>query len=561
MKILVSRPDKIGDVILALHGVKQLKKCLPNVQIYMHISEYTRPLVENIKFIDGIVSLDEDIGPYKFDYVVDLRAKQGNALKYFFSNAKKRIGNAARWFGVLYSKSRYLRRSHADLNEAEYNWQLLSLVDSTLRHSRLYESLEIEDFKNITAFDSYSGQIVLMPSVTVSAKGWSLDNWLSLSNQLAENFKDKNISILLGPAENSLEAELRAGIKFDNIKIEKPKDLKAAIGFLKVASFYIGTSTGITHLAAACGLKGIALYPEARSMHPNRWLPFNCKMHTVSLDRNPAPQDLLQIVSGQEIPKLNPLHREKVSAFVICLNEERNINRALRSLSWCDEIVLVDSGSKDKTLELAAKYTDKIIYNAWPGHSAQKQFALEHCTNNWILNIDADEEVSMELKSEIEKILRSPEQAAEGYNICRLIYYLQRWWDKGGWYPEYRLRFFQRKFTHWGGVNPHEKALVDGKVKKIKGFIYHYTYRDMNHQVQALQKHAQIAAESLYRQSCKARVFNLLLNPAFRFFKFYILKRGFLEGLPGLTVAVLESYYTYLKYLTLWQLQKKGKAV
>lgn len=559
MKILISRPDKIGDVVLALHGVKQLKKSLPEVQIYMHISEYTRPLVENIKFIDGIVGLDEDLSPYKFDFVVDLRAKQGHAIKYFFSNAKKRIGNAARWFGILYNKSRYLRRSHADLNEAEYNWQLISLVDSTLRHSRLYENLDYDDFREIIPFNKYNGHIVLMPSVTVSAKGWSLENWGNLANLLADKFKDKTIAFLLGPAEKSLEDKLKTYLTSENIKIECPSDLKESLGFLKSASAYVGTSTGITHLASACGLKGAALYPEARSMHPSRWLPFNTKLATISLDRNPTPQDLLNILSGEYIAKLNPLHRQKLSAFVICLNEERNIKRALRSLSWCDEILLVDSGSKDKTLQIASEYTDKIIYNPWPGHSAQKQFALERCTHDWVLNIDADEEVSMELKSEIEKILRSPQAECEGYNICRLIYYLQRWWDKGGWYPEYRLRFFQRKYTCWGGVNPHEKAIVSGKVKRLKGFIYHYTYRDMNHQVQALQKHAQIAAESLHRQSCRARVFNLLLNPAFRFFKFYILKKGFLEGLPGLTVAVLESYYTYLKYLTLWQLQKKGK--
>ena len=149
MKVLISRPDKIGDVILALQGAKQLKEYCPDVQVYMHVAEYTRSLVENVSYLDGVVGWDEDLKPYQFDAVVDLMAKFANARKYYSAGIPVRIGNSARWFCFLYNRTSYVRRSRGLQNEAEYNWKLISLLDARLHNTRLRESLSLEDYKEI----------------------------------------------------------------------------------------------------------------------------------------------------------------------------------------------------------------------------------------------------------------------------------------------------------------------------------------------------------------------------------------------------------------------------
>jgi glycosyltransferase involved in cell wall biosynthesis len=281
----------------------------------------------------------------------------------------------------------------------------------------------------------------------------------------------------------------------------------------------------------------------------------------VSLTRKPRAKDIYNYLLGQGDPRLNPLARTEVSAFVVCKNEERNIRRCLSSLAWCDEIVLVDSGSTDKTLDIAREFTDKIYFREWTGHSEQKQFALEKCTKEWVLNIDADEEVSPELRGHIEQVLSRPDDTrrrVSGYEVNRLVYFLNKWWEHGGWYPEYRLRFFQREKARWGGVNPHEKAVVRGRVRRIHGHLHHFTYQDIPHQIRSLNDHSTLSARCLHQEGVKVHLWNILLNPPFRFVKFYILKRGFREGFPGFMVAFIEAMYTFLKYVKLWELQRLG---
>jgi len=220
---------------------------------------------------------------------------------------------------------------------------------------------------------------------------------------------------------------------------------------------------------------------------------------------------------------------------------------------------VVDSGSTDSTVDICREYTDRIFYRKWNGHSQQKQFALEQCHGEWVINIDADEEVSTELKSQILRILALPPKIRneiKGYEVCRMVFFLGRWWDHGGWYPEYRMRFFQRRYARWGGVNPHEKALVQGRTKRIKGVIYHYTYSGIPHQIECLNRHSSNSAKYLYLSGKRTCFANILLNPAFRFFKFYALKRGYREGRIGFIVGCIEACYTFLKYVKLWEMQR-----
>lgn len=245
------------------------------------------------------------------------------------------------------------------------------------------------------------------------------------------------------------------------------------------------------------------------------------------------------------------------------MNEEQNIRRCLESVKWCDEIVVVDSGSTDETLSICREYTDRIFERSWPGFVEQKRFALGQCTHEWALNIDADEEVSPELRDEmIEMLSADMKQQIEhsGFYLLRVVFYLNRWWRKGGWYPEYRLRFFRRKATSWGGEDPHEKALVTGRTMRLKNELRHYTYADMSQHARSLNMLSSVAAASMHARGESSTLLQMVLNPLFRFFKFYVLKKGFLEGLPGFIVALLEGHYVFLKYVKLWELERNPES-
>ena len=247
-----------------------------------------------------------------------------------------------------------------------------------------------------------------------------------------------------------------------------------------------------------------------------------------------------------------------ISAFVVCKNEDFQIRRCLESLRWCSEIIVVDSGSTDKTLEICKEYTSKVFHRDWTGYVDQKAFALEKCCGEWILNIDADEEISPALKEEIIEALSSPSVGnINGFYLSRVVFYLGRWWRQGGWYPEYRLRLCRRAATTWGGDDPHEKAIVTGETRRLKGELHHYTYADIRDHVARLNGYSSSAAMSLHVKGKTASLSDILLRPLFRFFKFYIARRGYRDGFPGFLVAILESHYVFLKYVKLWELGRR----
>jgi glycosyltransferase involved in cell wall biosynthesis len=252
-----------------------------------------------------------------------------------------------------------------------------------------------------------------------------------------------------------------------------------------------------------------------------------------------------------------------ISAFIICQNEERQILRCLKSIAWCDEIIVVDSGSTDNTLQICRDFAAsfpkdvKITYQAWSGYVAQKRFALSLCTGRWVLNLDADEEVSPLLAREIQALIRSDANIRLSYNgfyLNRVIFFLNRWWRKGAWYPEYRLRLCRREATTWGGRDPHEKASVTGKTSRCKGELYHYSFTDLSDYIRRVTTLALTAANTMHERGERSSLFKLLGRPLARFFKFFVVKRGFREGRAGLMVALIESFSVLVKYAKLWEL-------
>ena len=248
-----------------------------------------------------------------------------------------------------------------------------------------------------------------------------------------------------------------------------------------------------------------------------------------------------------------------LSVCIIAFNEEDNIRECLESVKWADEIVVVDSNSADRTVEIARKYTDRVIQRPWPGHVEQKNFALEQASCDWVLSIDADERVSPELAAEIRDAIHTGDRPQTGYTVPRKTYYLGRWITHGGWYPARKLRLVRRGAAQWRGINPHDHLYAEGPAGTLKGDLYHYTYRDISDHLATIDKFTTIAGGEMYARSRRHALSHMLLNPPAKFIKMYFLRLGFMDGLPGFVVAVLSSYYVFLKYAKLWELQHAGK--
>ena len=183
-----------------------------------------------------------------------------------------------------------------------------------------------------------------------------------------------------------------------------------------------------------------------------------------------------------------------VSAIVVCYNEEERIGECLESLRWCDEIVVVDSFSTDRTPEICRRFTDRFIQREWAGYRDQKAFAHSQATGEWVLLADADERVTPELREEIQFCLAEDNGTYAGYAVPRLVHYLDRWWRRGGWYPDYDVRLFRRDSATWGGADPHEKILVNGKIRRLKNPLNHYSYRNIEDHVRRINRFTSIAS-------------------------------------------------------------------
>lgn len=248
----------------------------------------------------------------------------------------------------------------------------------------------------------------------------------------------------------------------------------------------------------------------------------------------------------------------KISATVITFNEEANIAAALESLSWADEIIVVDSESTDRTVEIARRFTDKVFVRPWPGYSAQKSFAAEQGSNDWVFNLDADERVSDRLAVEIERLKASASISASGFEIPRLTYYLGRWIRHSGWYPDYKLRLYNRTAGGWRGDYVHESVQVTGRVEKLAGEILHYTVRNSSDHHLRIDRYTTLAARERFERGKRANAISILLSPVAAFLRSYIFKRGFLDGTQGLAISIFAAHYVFLKNLKLWEMERES---
>src|SRR5579863_4426326 len=237
----------------------------------------------------------------------------------------------------------------------------------------------------------------------------------------------------------------------------------------------------------------------------------------------------------------------KISATIITFNEERNIPRVLESLRCCDEIVVVDSGSTDRTVEIAAKLGARVVESPWRGYAGQKNFASEHCSNDWVLSLDADESLSEALEGEIWQIKKNGPRF-DAYTMPRLAQYLGRWILHSGWYPDRKVRLFDRRKARWVGDYVHESVKVNGRVGELHSNILHFTCDSLSEHLKTMDRYTTLAAEQLLATGEKVTWGRLVLEPPWTFFQTYVLKLGFLDGVEGLAIANMAALYNFLKY-------------
>lgn len=245
--------------------------------------------------------------------------------------------------------------------------------------------------------------------------------------------------------------------------------------------------------------------------------------------------------------------RRRVSACIITRDEATNIADCIRSVSFADEVVVVDSGSTDRTCELARELGARVIDQEFLGHVRQKQLAIDSATHDWVFCIDADERVDDRLATEISTALATEDDETAGYEVARHTFYLGRFIDHGGWWPEWRLRLFDRRRGRWGGADPHDHVVLDGPSKRLGGELVHYNYRDLSHHVRKVDSYSSIIAAGRVERGESASLFKLVTRPPLRFLRMYLLRGGFRDGARGFIVAWMGAFYVFMKYAKLWE--------
>ncbi len=241
--------------------------------------------------------------------------------------------------------------------------------------------------------------------------------------------------------------------------------------------------------------------------------------------------------------------RLALSVIVIAYEEADRIGRALRSVQWADEVVVVDAGSRDGTPEVARTHGAEVFHRSWSGFVEQKRFAVEKTRHEWIFWLDADEEVSPELARGIRRALTSESERFAAFAVRRKTWYLGRFVRFGGWYPDWKVRLFRKDRATFTDVEVHEELVVDGPVGRIDGDLFHFSYRNISHHAEKIRTMAALWA----RQNMGRRVswLHLVFHPFSHFLRSYILRLGFLEGWRGLVIAAMGAYYVFLKYVML----------
>jgi glycosyltransferase involved in cell wall biosynthesis len=246
-----------------------------------------------------------------------------------------------------------------------------------------------------------------------------------------------------------------------------------------------------------------------------------------------------------------------LSVVIITLNEEQKIRDCLESVTWVDEIIVVDSFSEDNTIQIAKEYTDKIYKRKFTGFGEQKKFALSKATGDWILSVDADERVTLELREEIRKTLAEPQACS--YQIPVKTYFSGKWIKHCGWWPNYKLRLFRRDSGQFTDRLVHEAIKVDGPTTKLRNPMEHHRSSSLSNSIKKADKYSTLAAQVLIAEGKRCSPWGALAHSAFAFVKTYFLRMGILDGWRGLVIASLNAIGVFYKYIKCIEIKEGQK--
>jgi len=247
--------------------------------------------------------------------------------------------------------------------------------------------------------------------------------------------------------------------------------------------------------------------------------------------------------------------RLPISTCIVTYNEEDGIRRCLESVLWTEEIVVLDSFSTDSTVAICREYTERVYQQAWKGHIEQKNDCLLLAKHDWVLCLDADEQVSTKLREEIFAEFSPPGPVFDGYFFPRHSYFFGKWIEHGGWYPDYKLRLFRKERGRWGGINPHDRIVLDGRARYLRNDLLHFTYRNASEQLRAIDNFSTVWAQEMNRRGKRFSRIEMAFRPPVKFLETYFYKRGILDGLPGFLIACGYAYQVLLRYAKLGELQ------
>ena len=247
-----------------------------------------------------------------------------------------------------------------------------------------------------------------------------------------------------------------------------------------------------------------------------------------------------------------------VSVTIITLNEADHISAAIDSAAWADEVIVVDCGSTDGTVDIARAKGVRVEHRDWSGWIDQKNFAATLASHDWIFSLDADERITPALAQEVRAQLAT-EPAHRGYRVPRVTFHLGRWVRTTDFYPDFQTRLYDRRAARWRGKYVHESVGVDGPVGRLRHELQHYSYRDLRDHLDRINAYTTMAARQMHESGRRASIVDLVVHPPAAFLRNYVLRRGFLDGGVGLTLSAVNAYSVFLKFAKLWEMERNPK--
>ena len=247
-----------------------------------------------------------------------------------------------------------------------------------------------------------------------------------------------------------------------------------------------------------------------------------------------------------------------ITAIIPTLNEEAHIEAAIDSVSFADEIMVIDSFSTDRTVAIANSKNARVLQRKFDDFSSQKNYAIQQASNNWIYVLDADERVTSELRKEILETIQDPKNYV-GFYVYRTFYFIGRKLNYSGWQRDKVIRLFRKDKCKYNGKLVHETITADGHVGFFKSKLEHYSYQNFDHYIKKLNQYASLKSKALYDKGKKVTLFHIVIKPPYRFISHYIIRLGFLDGFPGFIISVTQAYGVLTRYIKLWLMNHKLK--